>query len=99
VDNTAAERLRREDREHLMGAASVPPHLFEIYSAAGITRTTREEQHALFLEGKRSLGLEILGWFSAEAEPHDAIASAIEARITFSKGAKRDRSDDEPESE
>lgn len=88
------EKLRREDREHLWAQPQFRRHLFEIYSAAGITRTTREEQHALFLEGKRSLGLEILGWFSAEAEPHDVIASATEARITFSKGAKRDRSDD-----
>lgn len=95
---TPDQKLIASDREHLVKQPQFQRHLFEIYSAAGITRATREEQHALFLEGKRSLGLEILGWFSAEAEPHDAIASAIEARITFSKGAKRDRSDDpEPE--
>lgn len=91
------EKLRREDREHLAKQPQFWRHLFEIYNAAAISRATREEQHALFIEGKRSLGLEILSWFSAEAEPHDAIASAIEARITFSKGAKRDDREPEPE--
>lgn len=72
-------------------------HLFEIYESCGISRTTREEPNVLHLEGKRSLGLEILGWFSAEAEPHDVIASIIAARIIFTKGAKR--ADRDPDSE
>ena len=93
------EKLRREDREHLWAQPQFKRLIFEIYSAAGINRFTREEQHALFLEGKRSLGLEILGWFSAEAEPHDAIASVINARIIFTKGAKRDDRSDESEPE
>lgn len=92
------EKIRREDRDWLMEQPQFKRHLFEIYSASGITRATREEQHALHMEGKRSLGLEIMGWFSAEAEPHDIIAMSINARMNFSKGAKRDRSDDpEPE--
>lgn len=91
---TPEQKLREEDRAWLMEQPQFCRHLFDCLVAAAITRTTREEQHALFLEGKRSLGLEILGWFSAEAEPHDVIASATAARMIFSKGAKRDRSDD-----
>jgi hypothetical protein len=92
---TAEEKLRCEERAWLWEQPAFRRHLFEIYDAAGITRFTREEQHALFQEGKRSLGLEILGWFSAERpEPHDVIATVIEARMNFSKGAQRDRSDD-----
>lgn len=91
---TPEAKLQKEDRAWLMEQPQFRRHLFEIQSAAGIYRVTREEQQALFLEGKRSLGLEILGWFSAEAEPHDVIASAAAARINFSKGAQRDRSDD-----
>lgn len=96
---TAEEKIRRDDRAWLMEQPQFRRLLFEIYSAAGITRVTREEQHALFLEGKRSLGLEILGWFSAEAEPHDVIAASIAARMIFSKGAKRDNRSDESEPE
>ena len=96
---TPEQKLRREDREWLFEQPQFLRHLFEIYSAAAISSTTREEQHALVLEGKRSLGLEILGWFSAEAEPHDVISKAIAARMIFSKGAKRDHRSDESEPE
>lgn len=95
----AEDKLREEERAWLIEQPQFRRHLFEIFSAAGITRSTREEQHALFLEGKRSLGLEILGWFSAEAEPHDVIASTIAARVNFTKGAKRDDRSDDPEPE
>jgi hypothetical protein len=85
---TPEDKLRKEDREWLMQQPQFRRHLFEFLSASGIYRVTREEQQSLFLEGKRSLGLEILGWFSAEtAEPYDAIASALAARMIFSKGA------------
>lgn len=92
----AIEKLKREDREWLARQPQFQRHLFEIYRASGITRFTREEQQRLSLEGKRSLGLEILGWFSATpAEPDDAIASAIEAGKLFTqKGAKHDDRDD-----
>ncbi len=82
--------MRREDRDHLWSQPQFKRFLFELLDLAAITRTTREEQHALFLEGKRSLGLEILGWFSAEVEPHDVIASVISSRIIFSKGTQRE---------
>lgn len=95
---TPEGKLRKEDRAWLFEQPQFRRHLFEILSASGIYRVTREEPDVLHLEGKRSLGLEILGWFSAEtAEPHDVIASVIQARVTFSKGANRDRSDDESE--
>jgi hypothetical protein len=94
------EKLRKEDREWLMQQPQFRRHLFEILSASGIYRVTREEQQRLFLEGKRSLGLEILGWFDADvAEPLDAISAAIGARMIFSKGAMNDRSSDQSESE
>ncbi|PQM29408.1 hypothetical protein CVO77_00265 [Sphingopyxis lindanitolerans] len=70
--------------------------IFEIYRTSGITRFTREEQARLFSEGKRSLGLEILGWFSATpGEPDDAIAMAIDAGKQFTppKGTKHDDRD------
>lgn len=90
------EKIRKEDHDILMALPQFRRHLFEILSASGIYRPTREEQHSLFLEGKRSLGLEILGWFSAEkAEPIDVIQTAIDARINF-KGVKRD-DDRDPE--
>jgi hypothetical protein len=97
---TAEEKLRREDFEWLKEQPQFQRLLFEIQRSAGIYQSTREEHHALFLEGKRSLGLEILGWFSAEmAEPFDAIASAINARIISKQGARRDDRDSEPEPE
>lgn len=81
------------DRDELLRHPAFMRVLFEIYRASGITRFTREEQQRLFNEGKRSLGLDILGWFSATpAEPDDAIALAIEAgkQLTPPKGAKHD---------
>jgi hypothetical protein len=93
---TAEEKLKAEDRQWLMKQPQFLRHLFEFYRASAICGFTREEQHALFLEGKRSLGLEILGWFSAEAEPHDVIATVINARIN-SKGAQRDDREHHPE--
>jgi hypothetical protein len=85
------------DRDELLRHPAFQRVIFEIYRASGITRFTREEQARLFHEGKRSLGLEILGWFSATPqEPDDAIAMAIEAgkQLTPPKGAKHD--DQEP---
>lgn len=81
------------ERDWLIQQPQFQRVLFEIYKAAGITRFTREEQQRLFQEGKRSLGLDILGWFSATpAEPDDAIAMAIEAgkQLTPPKGARHD---------
>lgn len=91
---TPEQKLQKEDREWLMKQPQFRRHLFEFLNASGIYRVTREEQQRLFLEGKRSLGLEVLGWFSAEkAEPHDVIKTVIESRMIFSKGAKHDDRD------
>lgn len=90
----AADKLIAEDRAWLIRQPQYQRLLFEIYKASGITRFTREEQQRLFHEGKRSLGLEILGWFSAcPAEPDDVIALAIEAGKQLTKGAKHDNRD------
>jgi hypothetical protein len=92
---TPQQKIQQEDRKWLLEQPQFLRFLFEFYRAAGITRFTREEQQRLFHEGKRSLGLEILGWFSGTpAEPDDAIAAAIEAGMQFStKGAKHDDRD------
>lgn len=92
----AYDRLLAEDRERLMRDDGFRRLLFEICSAAGITKFTREEQQRLFHEGKRSLGLEILGWFSATpVDPIDAIAAAIEAKRELNpEGVKHDHRDD-----
>lgn len=89
---TPEEKLRKEDREWLIERPQFKRLLFEILSEAGINRVTRDEQQRLFYEGRRSLGLEILGWFSSEKEePFDVIASAIGSRMIFTKGASNDR--------
>lgn len=84
------------DRDRLLQMPEFQRFLFEFYRSSGITRFTREEQARLFNEGKRSLGLEILGWFSATpSEPDDAIALAIEAgKQLITQGAKHDDRDD-----
>jgi hypothetical protein len=98
---TPRDKIREEDQAWLAKQPQFWRFLFEFYQAAGITRFTREEQQSLFHEGRRSLGLEILGWFSGTpAEPDDAIAAAIEAGMQFNtKGAKHDRSESESDSE
>ena len=94
----ARDKLLAEDREWLMQQPQFQRHLFEFQSAAGIYASTREEQHALYMEGKRSLGLEILGWFTAEkAEPYDVIATVLEAGMQISKGATNDHRNTEHE--
>ena len=91
----AEDKLWKEDRDWLVEQPQFRRFLFEFYTESGITRISREEQQRLFLEGKRSLGLEILGWFSATpAEPNDAIALAIEAgKQLIEQGAKHDDRD------
>ena len=84
-------RILNDDREWLMRQPQFRRHLFVLLSECGITRTTREEPNVLHLEGRRSLGLEILGWFSGDpAEPLDVIASAIEAGEQLKKGTLND---------
>lgn len=91
----AEDKMRDEDRKWLMKQPQFQRFIFEFYRTSGITRFTRDEQQRLFHEGKRSLGLEILGWFSATpAEPDDVIASIIAAGMQFTqKGAKHDDRD------
>ena len=97
--SAAYKKLLAEDREWLMRQPQFRRVLFEIYTAAGITKTTREEQQRLFHEGKRSLGLEIFGWFSARpVDPIDAIAAAIEAKMELNpEGVKHHDDRDYPE--
>lgn len=88
------EFQRREDRRLLYAQPEFRRFLFEILEASAITRIAREGEVALLMEGRRSLGLEILGWFSKSAEPLDVVASAISAaQDTVHKGANNDHRD------
>lgn len=94
------ERQLKDDREQLMLRPEFWRFVyFEILSPAGIYRRTREEPNVLFLEGRRSLGLEILGRLSAmKGAPEDAIARAIQAGMKLTQGDygndRRDNPDD-----
>lgn len=83
------ERQLRDDREQLMQRPEFWRFVyFEILSPSGIYQRTREEPNVLFLEGRRSLGLEILGRLSAmKGAPEDVIAMAIEAGMKLTQGA------------
>lgn len=89
------ERQLQEDREWLLAQPEFRRFIyFEILLACGIYSRTREEANVLHLEGRRSLGLDILGQFSADSSaPHDIIALAIEAGMKITQGAKNERSD------
>lgn len=83
------ERQLKDDREQLMQRPDFWRFIyFEILSPSGIYSRTREEPNVLFLEGRRSLGLDILGRLSAmKGAPEDAIAQAIEAGMKLTQGA------------
>ena len=89
------ERQLKEDRDWLMQQPEFLRFVyFEILSASGIYDRTREEPNVLRLEGRRSLGLDILGRLSVEnGAPHDVIAQAIEAGMKLTQGARYERSD------
>lgn len=76
------ERKRREDdRKELMKLPAFRRHLFEILDASAMTKTTREAQQSLQLEGKRALGLDILGWYTpTNGDVIDVIALANSAQ-------------------
>jgi hypothetical protein len=94
------ERQLKEDRDWLMQQPEFRRFVyFEILSASGIYDRTREEPNVLRLEGRRSLGLDILGRLSAErGAPHDVIAQVIEAGMKLTQGASNERSDPRDES-
>lgn len=79
------DKIRGDDRKRLMKQPEFHRFLFDIIEASAIARTSREEQQSLHMEGKRSLGLEILGWFSDGADPFDAMQIALEARKQFTR--------------
>lgn len=87
------EKQLKDDREWLMQRPEFLRFLyFEILSGADIYSRTREEPNVLYLEGRRSLGLDILSRCSAETgAPHDVIAAAIEAGMKITQGANNDR--------
>lgn len=83
------ERQRKDDIEQLMQRPEFWRFVyFEILSPSGIYSRTREEPNVLFYEGRRSLGLDILGRLSAmKGAPEDAIVKAIEAGMKLTQGA------------
>jgi hypothetical protein len=82
------ERQLREDYEFLKSRPEFWRFVyFEILSASGIYSRTREEPNVLHLEGRRSLGLDILGRLSAmKGAPEDAVVKAIEAGMKLTQG-------------
>lgn len=88
------ERQLADDRNWLLQRPEFLRFVyFEILSGCGIYQRTREEPNVLFLEGKRSLGLEILGRLSSEkGAPNDIIALAIEAGMKLTQGTQDERS-------
>lgn len=88
------ERQLAEDRNWLLSRPEFMRFIyFEILSGSGIYQRTREEPSVLYLEGRRSLGLDILGRLSPEkGEPHAIIAQAIEAGMKLTQGATHERS-------
>lgn len=85
------QKRREDDRNHLYDQPEFRRFLFDIVDASAIARISREEQQSLLLEGKRSLGLEILAWFSSNnSEPFDVISASIEAQAQLSKGTHND---------
>lgn len=87
--NDMIERQLKEDRDWLLSRPEFMRFVyFEILSGCGIYQRTREEPNVLYLEGRRSLGLDILSRLSpSKGEPHDIIASAIDAGTKLTQGA------------
>lgn len=83
------EHQLKEDRDWLLTRPEFMRFVyFEILSGCGIYQRTREEPHVLYLEGRRSLGLDILSRLSpSKGEPHDIIAAAIESGMKLTQGA------------
>jgi len=79
------DKVRDDDRAALYEQPEFQRFLFDIMVSSAIARPSREAQQSLLLEGKRALGLEILGWFSNDAEPFDVIAQAIKAQTQFTR--------------
>jgi hypothetical protein len=96
------ERQLAEDRNWLLTRPEFMRFVyFEILSGCGIYQRTREEPNVLYLEGRRSLGLDILSRLSPlKGEPHDIIAAAIESGMKLTQGATDERrSNPRPDSE
>ena len=80
---TPRDKQIERDREEFLKLPAFRRHLLAIFESAGITGTSREEQHALRSAGKRSLGLEILGWYGGNAGARGGIKLALEAETTL----------------
>ena len=85
------QKVRGDDWKDLYAQPAFRRFLLDVAKQSGIDRTTREEQQSLHLEGKRSLGLEILSMFADDRGPFGVIADGLEAQNSFtSKGPKYD---------
>lgn len=85
------QKVRDDDHAKLYAQPAFRRFLLDVADQSGIARTTREEQQSLHLEGKRSLGLEILSMFADDRGPFGVIADGLEAQNSFtSKGPNND---------
>lgn len=85
--------LSDKQKKKLLNTIEFKLFLFDLIEECGMCRTTHEEQRSLHLEGQRSLGMTILGWFSDEpGAPFDVIADAILAQAQTPKEQLDDRS-------
>ncbi len=79
------QKVRADDRAWLVKQPQFQRFLLDITEASGISRTTHEEPNALRMEGKRSLGLDILGWFAEDGDPLSAMCEAKQAWRQFTR--------------
>jgi hypothetical protein len=86
------DKIKQKEREWLMEQKQFHNFLFDLLESSSICIVTRDEPSALFFEGRRSLGLEILGWFGEKLDPLHTI-SVISRNQFQPKGKLDDRSD------
>lgn len=79
------QRVREQDHKDLLAQPAFRRFLLDVAKQSGIDVSTREEQHSLLLEGKRSLGLEILSWFADGRGAFGVIADGLEAQNSFTQ--------------
>lgn len=85
------QKVREDDRRKLYAMPEFRRFLLDVAHSSAISKSTREEQQSLHLEGKRSLGLDILSWFQDGRGPFGVIADGLEAQSKFtSKGQPND---------
>jgi hypothetical protein len=89
------ERLAREDVLWLLSTAQGRRFLFRILSTSGIWLPAygTEDRHLAYGEGRRSLGLEVLGWIN-QVDPRGFL-KVLEQDLQSQKEPVHERDDDD----